>query len=104
MALRIAVNQELERLRCFMEHAADLLNPGGRLCVISFHSLEDRIVKQRIRELEKDCTCPPDFPVCVCHTTRKLRSLTRKAIKPTAEETAVNPMARSARMRAAERV
>jgi 16S rRNA (cytosine1402-N4)-methyltransferase len=104
MALRIAVNQELERLRCFMGYAADLLNPGGRLCVISFHSLEDRIVKQRIRELEKDCTCPPDFPICVCHTIRKLQSLTRKAIKPAAEEIAVNPMARSARLRAAEKV
>lgn len=104
MALRIAVNQELDRLRLFMGHVADLLNPGGRLCVISFHSLEDRIVKQHIRTLEKSCVCPPDFPVCVCNTVPKFRSLTRKAVLPGPKEIAINPMARSAKLRAAEKL
>jgi 16S rRNA (cytosine1402-N4)-methyltransferase len=71
MALRIAVNRELERLDLFMENVADLLNPKGRLCVLSFHSLEDRIVKHRIKALEKTCVCPPDFPKCVC-TQKKI--------------------------------
>jgi 16S rRNA (cytosine1402-N4)-methyltransferase len=104
MALRIAVNKELERLASFMEIAPDLLNPKGRICVLSFHSLEDRIVKHRIRELEKECTCPPSFPICVCKTKRVLRSLTRKALKPTEQEIRANPMARSARLRGAEKI
>lgn len=104
MALRIAVNKELERLEAFMDNVADLLNPGGRLCVLSFHSLEDRIVKQRIKALEKDCTCPPDFPVCICNTKKMFRSLTRKALTPTEQEIAANPRARSTRLRAAEKL
>ena len=104
MALRIAVNRELERLESFMENVADYLNPGGRLCVLSFHSLEDRIVKHRIKALEKGCTCPPQFPKCVCNKKSVLRSLTKKVIRPTKEEIAKNPMARSTRLRAAERI
>jgi len=104
MALRIVVNRELERLESFMENVADYLNPGGRLCVLSFHSLEDRIVKHRIKALEKGCTCPPQFPKCVCNKKSVLRSLTRKVIRPTKEEIAKNPMARSTRLRAAERI
>jgi 16S rRNA (cytosine1402-N4)-methyltransferase len=102
-ALRIAVNQEIERLEGFMAVVFDYLNPRGRLCVISFHSLEDRIVKQRIRELEKGCTCPPDFPVCACGKKPQVRSLHRKVVRPRAEEIARNPMARSAKLRAAEK-
>lgn len=104
MALRIAVNRELECLQSFMEHAATLLKTGGRLCVLSFHSLEDRIVKRRIKALEKGCVCPPDFPVCVCNKTRGVRSLTPRVVRPSAEEIAVNPMARSTRLRAAEKL
>jgi 16S rRNA (cytosine1402-N4)-methyltransferase len=104
MALRIAVNRELERLETFLEHAVDLLNPGGRLCVLSFHSLEDRIVKQRFKALEKGCTCPPKLPQCVCGQKPQLRILTKKVARPTAEEIAANPMARSTRLRAAEKI
>ncbi len=104
MALRIAVNQELERLKTFMEHAVDFLNPGGRLCVLSFHSLEDRIVKQRLKALEKGCSCPPQLPVCVCGRKPQVRILTKKVVRPSAEEVAANPMARSTRLRAAEKL
>jgi 16S rRNA (cytosine1402-N4)-methyltransferase len=104
MALRIAVNKELERLKTFLDHAVDLLNPGGRLCVLSFHSLEDRIVKQRFKVLEKGCTCAPQLPQCVCGLTPQLRIMTKKVVRPTAEEVAVNPMARSTRLRAAEKI
>jgi len=104
MALRIAVNRELERLESFMENVADYLNPGGRLCVLSFHSLEDRIVKRRIKTLEKGCICPPQFPKCVCDKKSVLRSLTKKVVRPTKEEIAKNPMARSTRLRAAEKI
>ncbi len=104
MALRIAVNRELEILDLFMENVAGLLNPMGRLCVLSFHSLEDRIVKHRIRTMEKACLCPPDFPKCVCMHKRLVRSLTKKVVRPTAEEIALNPMARSAKLRAAEKL
>jgi 16S rRNA (cytosine1402-N4)-methyltransferase len=104
MALRIAVNHELERLESFLDIAADILNPGGRLCILSFHSLEDRIVKHRIRALEKGCTCPPTFPQCVCRSEKKLRFLTKKPVRPTEHEVQVNPMARSTRLRAAERI
>ena len=103
MALRIAVNKELERLESFLETAADLLNPGGRLCVISFHSLEDRPVKKKLKALEKGCVCPPAFPKCVCTEKKKGRSLTRKVVRPAEEEIAINPMARSARLRAFEK-
>jgi 16S rRNA (cytosine1402-N4)-methyltransferase len=104
MAPRIAVNRELDRLKVFMEYAVDYLNPGGRLCVLSFHSLEDRIVKHRLKALEKGCTCPPQLPRCVCGQKPQVRILTRKVIRPTAEEIAVNPMARSTRLRAAEKI
>jgi 16S rRNA (cytosine1402-N4)-methyltransferase len=104
MALRIAVNRELERLLAFMQAAADFLNPGGRICVLAFHSLEDRIVKQQMKALSKGCTCPPDFPKCVCNKQPRLRLLTKKVIRPTAEEIAINPMARSTRLRAAEKI
>jgi len=103
-ALRIAVNRELERLELFMEAVPDLLNKGGRICVISFHSLEDRIVKQRFRALEQGCTCPRNFPRCVCGFTPRLKVLSRKAIMPTLGETEINPMARSARLRVAQKV
>jgi 16S rRNA (cytosine1402-N4)-methyltransferase len=104
MALRIAVNRELERLETFMEDVAEYLNPGGRLCVLSFHSLEDRIVKRRIKALEKGCVCPPRLPKCVCDKKSVLRSLTKKVVRPTKEEIERNPMARSTRLRAAEKI
>lgn len=104
MALRIAVNRELDRLESFIDTAVDLLNPGGRLCILSFHSLEDRIVKHRIKALEKGCTCPSTFPKCVCGGEKKLRSLTRKPVRPTPQEVEANPMARSTKLRAAERI
>lgn len=104
MALRIAVNRELEVLENFMDAAVGLLNPGGRLCVIAFHSLEDRIVKHRLKDLEKGCKCPRDFPSCVCGQTPQIRLLTRKPRRPGAREVRENPMARSAVLRAAEKL
>ncbi len=104
MALRIAVNHEIERLEEFLKQAADLLNPGGRLCVLSFHSLEDRMVKQHMRGLQSKCTCPSDFPRCVCNKIRKARLLTSKAVRPTENEIQQNPMARSTRLRAMEKL
>lgn len=101
MAIRIAVNRELEALERFMETAPDHLKPGGRLCVLSFHSLEDRIVKHRIRSLEKPCTCPPDLPMCVCGRHPVIKSLTRKAVTPSEDEIIKNPMSRSTKLRAA---
>ena len=100
-ALRIAVNDELGALEAALPAALAMLRPGGRLAVISFHSLEDRIVKRFMREQERGCTCPPDFPVCVCGREPALRALSRKAVRPTAEEIAHNPRAASARLRAA---
>ena len=99
MALRIAVNQELRQIEVFMENAADLLKPKGRLCVISFHSLEDRIIKQKIKYLENDCACPPDFPQCVCNKKKIVRSLIKKAKRPSQVEIAINPRSRSAKLR-----
>jgi 16S rRNA (cytosine1402-N4)-methyltransferase len=104
MALRIAVNRELEHLETFLDFAADYLNPGGRLCVLSFHSLEDRIVKRRFQALAKGCTCPPNFPQCVCKAKPTVRILTRKVVRPMPEEIASNPMARSTRLRALEKL
>lgn len=104
MALRIAVNKELEKLDSFMEKVADLLNPKGRFCAISFHSKEDKIVKHWIRKLEKGCICPPDIPFCVCNKKKVLRSLTKKVLTPGEKEIAANPMARSAKFRAAEKI
>ena len=104
MALRIAVNNELERVRKFMEHVVDWLHPGGRLCVLSFHSGEDRIVKHQLKKLSAGCICPPRLPVCACGHKPSMRILTRKAIKPGSAEIEANPMARSTRLRAAERI
>ena len=103
-ALRIAVNRELERLETFMYAAPSLLNPGGRLCVLSFHSLEDRIVKQKMRALAAGCICPKDFPICTCGNTPSVKLLTRKAVRPKEDEVSANPMARSTRLRAMEKL
>ena len=103
-AIRIAVNDELEAVRTLLDTAPDKLNPGGRLAVISFHSLEDRIVKLGIRSHEDGCTCPRDFPVCTCGFVQTLRSVTRKPIVPSDAELRDNPRARSAKLRVAERV
>ena len=103
MALRIAVNRELEMLDLFMENVANLLNPKGRLCVLSFHSLEDRIVKHRMNALGKGCICPPGLPKCACNKKSLVRILTKKVVRPTEDEVANNPMARSAKLRVAEK-
>ena len=100
-ALRVAVNDELGSLEAALPAAVEMLRPGGRLAVISFHSLEDRIVKRFLRAQERGCTCPPDFPVCVCGHEPVLRALSRRPIRPSAQEVAVNPRAASARLRAA---
>jgi 16S rRNA (cytosine1402-N4)-methyltransferase len=100
-ALRIAVNDELASLEEALPAALELLKPGGRLAVISFHSLEDRIVKHFLRDRERGCTCPPDFPVCVCGHEPELRAIQRRPIRPTDAEIASNPRAASARLRAA---
>jgi 16S rRNA (cytosine1402-N4)-methyltransferase len=99
-ALRIAVNDELGSLESALPAAFRMLRPGGRLAVISFHSLEDRIVKRFMRDLERGCECPPDFPICVCGKQPELRTLARKPIRPAPEELAANPRAASARLRA----
>ena len=104
MAVRIAVNKELNILNSFMETAFDLLKPEGRFCILSFHSLEDRIVKRKIKLMEGKCICPPALPRCVCNKTRVIRSLTKKVLRPTEEEVAANPMARSAKLRAIEKL
>ncbi len=104
MALRIAVNQELERLDAFMKTAADLLTPGGRLCVLSFHSLEDRIVKHSLKHMETACICPPDFPQCICNKKKTMHVLTRRPVRPTDAEIRENRMARSTKLRAAEKI
>ncbi len=100
-ALRIAVNDELQSLADALPSAFELLRPGGRLAVISFHSLEDRIVKRFLRAKEHGCICPPDFPICNCGQEAEMRLLGRKAIRPSARELALNPRAASARLRAA---
>ena len=102
-ALRIAVNDELGQLDEALPAAVEILRPGGRLAVISFHSLEDRIVKRYFRDEQKGCVCPPDFPVCVCGREPVLRVVTPRAVRPTARETAANPRAASARLRVAEK-
>lgn len=103
-ALRIAVNDELGSLERMLEQAPDRLEEGGRLLVISFHSLEDRMVKEAVRRRENGCTCPKDFPVCTCGFVQTLRSVTRKPVAPTPKEIENNPRARSARLRIAEKV
>src|SRR5437870_8735690 len=100
-ALRIAVNDELGALEAALPAALEMLRPGGRLAVISFHSLEDRIVKRFLRAEEHGCTCPPEFPVCACGASPTLRATPRRAIRPSAAEIARNPRSQSARMRVA---
>jgi 16S rRNA (cytosine1402-N4)-methyltransferase len=102
--LRIAVNDELASLAAVLPQSVDLLAPGGRLAVIAFHSLEDRIVKQYLVRESKDCICPPGIPQCVCAHRAQLRRVTRKPMRPTEEEMARNPRSRSARLRVAERL
>ena len=103
-AIRIAVNDELASVSRLMHDAIDRLNPGGRLAVITFHSLEDRIVKNAMQAAAKGCTCPPEFPVCICGKKPKVRVLTRKPIVSGAQELAENPRARSAKLRVAEKL
>jgi len=103
-ALRIAVNEELDALEEGLAAAVDLLRPGGRLVVLSYHSLEDRIVKRFLAAERRGCTCPPEAPVCVCGKAPRLRLVTRPSMTPTDEEITANPRARSARLRAAERL
>ncbi len=103
-ALRIAVNDELGALEEALAAAVDCLSPGGRCVVISYHSLEDRIVKRWLRKANQDCICPPELPVCACTHRRTMKVLTRRAMRPSESETAKNPRARSARLRAGERV
>ena len=103
-ALRIAVNDELGALERALPAAFEMLRPGGRLAVISFHSLEDRIVKTFMREGERGCTCPPDFPVCVCGNEPILRAVQRRPLRPSDDEVAHNPRSASARLRVAVKV
>ena len=103
-ALRIEVNHELESLEAGLPAALEMLRPGGRLVVISFHSLEDRIVKRFLRERARGCTCPPELPVCVCGHEPELRILTPKLLRPSAREVELNPRAGSARLRAAIKI
>lgn len=103
-ALRIAVNGELANLDRLMQTAVSHLNPGGRLCIITFHSLEDRIVKSAMNDQAKGCTCPPDFPVCVCGNKPKIRIITKKPILPSDAEIMENPRARSAKLRVCEKI
>ena len=103
-ALRIYVNNELEDLRDFLNKSITLLNPGGRLVVLTYHSLEDRIVKEFIRFETLDCVCPPDLPVCACDKKQRLKKVTRKPVTPGETEIKDNPRSRSAKLRAAERV
>jgi 16S rRNA (cytosine1402-N4)-methyltransferase len=103
-ALRIEVNHELESLAAGLPAAFEMLRPGGRLAVISFHSLEDRLTKRFLRERARGCTCPPELPVCVCGHEPELRILTPRLVRPSAGEVELNPRASSARLRAAVRV
>lgn len=103
-AVRIAVNAELDHLRRFLDGVLAALRPGGRLVVLSYHSLEDRMVKEFMRDAARECVCPPDVPVCVCGRAPALRLLTRKAVRAGETETRTNPRARSAVLRAAEKL
>lgn len=103
-AIRIEVNKELEILGKAIEDAVSRLNSGGRISIITFHSLEDRIVKNKYRELENPCTCPKEFPVCICGKVPKLKVITRKPIEPSEMEVSENPRSRSAKLRAAMKI
>ncbi len=103
-ALRIEVNSELDNLRAGLKQAMSILKPGGRLVVISYHSLEDRIVKEAFSREAKGCVCPPRVPVCICGHTPTLKVLTKRVVKPLPEEVRINPRSRSARMRVSERL
>jgi len=102
-ALRIYVNGELDKLKSALRDSVNILNPGGRIVVISYHSLEDRIVKRFFLEEQKDCICPPNFPKCVCDKQSRLKVLTKKPVRASEREISINLRARSARMRAAEK-
>ncbi len=103
-AIRIEVNKELEILENTIKDAVTALKNGGRICVITFHSLEDRIIKNTFADLNKDCICPPEFPQCICNHRRKLKIITRKPIIPTEDEVIENNRARSAKLRIGERM
>lgn len=103
-AIRMEVNREMDNLTHGLQGAIDVLNAGGRLAVISYHSLEDRLVKQKLRAESTDCICPPGLPQCVCEHKASLRLVNRRVIRPSIGEVEVNPRARSARMRVAERI
>ena len=103
-ALRIAVNQELERLKAALKQAVNILEVGGRLVVISFHSLEDRLVKKFLRRESQDCVCPPQTPACICGHQAILQLITKRVITPSPTEVLANPRSRSAKMRVAERI
>ena len=103
-AIRIELNKELEVLQNNLDDMIDLLNPGGRICIITFHSLEDRIVKTNFKRNENPCTCPSDFPVCVCGKKSKGKVVTRKPILPSEEELEVNSRSKSAKLRVFERI
>lgn len=103
-AIRIEVNNELGILEETVRSATPRLKEGGRFCVITFHSLEDRIIKQTFRDMSKDCVCPPEMPICRCGTIPLVRVITRKSVEPSSEELEGNPRARSARLRVAERI
>ena len=103
-ALRIEVNAELDVIAPAIKSAVSLLNPGGRIAIITFHSLEDRIVKQAFADLSCGCTCPKSFPVCVCGNKPKVKVITKKPILPSAEELEINPRSRSAKLRVAEKL
>ena len=103
-ALRIEVNGELEQLSKALDAAFELLKPGGRLAIITFHSLEDRMVKQRMNVWCQGCTCPPDFPICVCGNTPKVKLIYKKGLSPSEKELEENPRSRSARLRVCEKL
>ena len=103
-AIRMAVNKELDNLERGLEQALELLRSGGRVAVISYHSLEDRLVKNKLRHEASDCICPPETPICICGHKASIRLVNRKVIKPTQAEVQANPRSRSARMRVAERI
>jgi 16S rRNA (cytosine1402-N4)-methyltransferase len=103
-AIRIEVNKELEILKKSVEDCIDVLKPGGRICIITFHSLEDRIVKNVYKEKENPCTCPPEFPVCICGRKPEIKIITKKPVTPSNEELDVNPRSRSAKLRIAQKI